>query len=464
MSSLTSYGSSHSAEAARQAQSESSIALVHASAAKLSTLPPQPGPKYYKKSHWRKICLDKCITEAEVVTTDLCREVNHEPPPKPASNLLNSTDATTVYNSLIDTLNSGGSLTTAQQIDLCYLHTMLQPPTSFTIFLPTTPPISIFDLTPLTITPYMDPEYMGGKPGRGQRKASQVAYLSLVLHRILLSLPSPPSPASNTLTLLEIGAGPGYFAVFSLYISLSQYCPLTLHAILNDRKGVGLAKAMERWSDFCTSSDLPLSLSQLSIAEQSASDPLPPFDVALGLHTCGPLTDIILHAARASPTCAGYVISPCCYAQIVGRASAFNNATTAPTPPPPAASTSSTTASTNFNITNNNDADIVSHPRSNLVKQKCIECNVQWPIGLLGTGGEMSVVQSNGDDSSEDKWEYTHTHPAYITSKKCMNLIDLDRSLQMTEQNWECGVDTLIPITATPKNQIIWGFKKFSME
>jgi hypothetical protein len=38
-----------------------------------------------------------------------------------------------------------------------------------------------------------------------------------------------------------------------------------------------------------------------------------------------------------------------------------------------------------------------------------------------------------------------------------MGAIDTDRSLAMAEKGWEVGVDTLVPITCSPKNQVLWG-------
>jgi hypothetical protein len=232
----------------------------------------------------------------------------------------------------------------------------------------------------------MDPSFMS-KPGRGERKAQQVGYLSLAAHRLLLLHAAPPT----ALTILELGSGPGYFAILVLFASLSQYCPCDLNAILLDRKGVGLATAKERWDAWCERTHMSASwASKLGIAEQSASDPLPPFDVALGLHTCGPLSDIIFDAAARTPSCFAYVVSPCCYGQIVGRASVYAKEQPREAPP-------------NNNVTNNLHPDIVSHPRSASVREMCQECGVSWNIGLLGTASEMSVVQSSRCGSATEE-------------------------------------------------------------
>ena len=234
------------------------------------------------------------------------------------------------------------------------------------------------------------------------------------------------------------------------YTTLSSYHPASPTVSLLDRKSVGLELTLSRWTAWCAATN-PAWLPRLSTLEQSATATLPPFHGALGLHTCGPLTDIILEAcARNVRECGNetwYVVCPCCYAQICGRGSARNGS-------------ARNGGGDKDNVTNNSDVEIVEHPRSERVRSTKRE-NGKWDIGLLGLGSEMSVVNSKTDakdaGGGEDKWEYSPDHPAYMLSKQCMNCIDVDRSLRMGEHEFEVGVSEILPITSTPKNQVLWG-------
>ena len=220
------YSTSNSSAAARQAVTEQTIALAHSLSSKPTLLPPQPGPKFFKKSHWRKLCLDKALAEATDKLDAVLEKPAREPPTQPPADpklaahyltlntLLQTLDTRLdTEPSTLDTSPSLSPLSPSETIDLIYLHITLTPPSCLTPFLPTSPPINLFTLTPTAITPYTTPGYMPAD--RASRKALQV--LSLVKHAHAVK-PGANSTDTPDCHVIEFGSGPGYVGLFYLYV------------------------------------------------------------------------------------------------------------------------------------------------------------------------------------------------------------------------------------------------------
>ena len=137
------------------------------------------------------------------------------------------------------------------------------------------------------------------------------------------------------------------------------------------------------------------------------------FDIAVCLHGCGLVTDLVLqkcYAARAM-----FVSCPCCY----GAIKANNNFT---------------------------------YPRSSFFKT------------ILSLKEYLSIAQA-GDtpqrqDSNSDAYTQTDTNSKECLSKKCMNIIDTDRLLEAEEHGYVTFLTTMHPPTSSPKNNILVALPK----
>ena len=131
-----------------------------------------------------------------------------------------------------------------------------------------------------------------------------------------------------------------------------------------------------------------------------------PFDIGLGLHPCGILSDRVMEICLAAQ--AAYIISPCCYGQVASNAPGL-------------------------------------HPRSHLMQQS-------------GTADELSIVASASDFTVRARdWDFP-SQPAFQLAKRSMRVIDADRNLWASEsRGYGTYMSSLEPLTCSPKNNVIVG-------
>ena len=145
------------------------------------------------------------------------------------------------------------------------------------------------------------------------------------------------------------------------------------------------------------------------------------FNLGVGLHTCGLLTDVILECCVRHG--AGFVLSPCCYGQIVEGGS-----------------------------TTGGDGQPRERPRSAAVG--ACQALDRTALAIVAKGADMSVKADDERFCSTAK---------YRTAKQCMEIVDLDRILWFREQAAEgtarLGMLTLSPPLCSPKNNVIVGVR-----
>ena len=126
------------------------------------------------------------------------------------------------------------------------------------------------------------------------------------------------------------------------------------------------------------------------------------FDVGLSLHSCGLFTDEIL--GLCSATSASFLLCPCCYGQVAS-----------------------------------DSAKLEAY--SSGVKEITAQ-----DLNLVTRGADL--MHSGTDWSDEQPW--------YLSTKRCMQLIDALR-LKSLECDYECRISDLSPLTCSPKNNILLG-------
>jgi SAM-dependent methyltransferase len=139
----------------------------------------------------------------------------------------------------------------------------------------------------------LDPGSGGLTAGRAARKRWQIESLCAALNLL--------EPHAGC-RIVDFGAGGGH-----LGLVVARLFPQA-HVVLMDRKLMSLARAQERAR--------VLGLSNVSVWCGDLLEFTEPFDIGVGLHFCGLLTDIALGLCLRQG--AGYVFSPCCYGKLGG--------------------------------------------------------------------------------------------------------------------------------------------------
>jgi hypothetical protein len=129
------------------------------------------------------------------------------------------------------------------------------------------------------------------------------------------------------------------------------------------------------------------------------------FDLAVSMHSCGLLTDLIVR--KAVEQRARFVLVPCCYGQL------------------------------------RQDRE-----------EAC--CSTAFR-GLDLDGDSMRVVASAADYCVRaEGWDF-ETDVNFAVAKRCMRVVDADRLAYASEQGYLCQLLQLLPLVCSPKNNVIAG-------
>jgi len=133
------------------------------------------------------------------------------------------------------------------------------------------------------------------------------------------------------------------------------------------------------------------------------------WDVGLGLHCCGLLTDKIVEACCAIN--ASFVICPCCYGQVGGKEGRE------------------------------------TLPQSEEIRR--LDLTYEH-FTKVTSCADMDVVSKNGFAFQDD--------PKFFRAKVCMQAVDLDRLCKTREEfGYAFSMGSLVPLTCSPKNNVILG-------
>eukprot|EP00742_Colponemidia_sp_Colp-10_P009432 GILJ01010283.1.p1 GENE.GILJ01010283.1~~GILJ01010283.1.p1 ORF type:complete len:330 (-),score=26.49 GILJ01010283.1:48-1037(-) len=228
------------------------------------------------------------------------------------------------------------------------------------------------------------------KPERGHRKRKQVENM-IQLARCCLDDSANKRPAEWRPVIVDFCAGSGHLAFPLAYLFPNA------QVFLVERNSTAIAKAHERKT--------LLGLSNITIYHGSLETFTERFDLALGVHACGFLTDII--HAKALEHGAAYVLCPCC----VGK---LRLNTLAP----------------------------ITYPRSTMLQHLVSKSDYLDLASLADYGG----------------WDFES--PEAIDRRACKSFIEFDRNKCAEENGYETFLLRVDPPEATPKNDLIVGFKK----
>ena len=133
-----------------------------------------------------------------------------------------------------------------------------------------------------------------------------------------------------------------------------------------------------------------------------------PFDIGVGVHACGSLTDAI--QLKCFQWQAAFLLCPCC----VGKVKAPHY--------------------------QGQDADVIRYPRSETVGN-ILSKNAYFELASAGDYGE---------------WDFTSD--VARSRRACKSLVERDRCLSAEEKGYRTFLSKMIPQTCTPKNDIVFGF------
>ena len=221
----------------------------------------------------------------------------------------------------------------------------------------------------------LDPAAGDLDAGRAQRKRQQIR-----------------SAASHTLALLkdgmhcvEFGAGSGHLGL--VIASLRPQCSVTL------------VECKQHTCEIARERIAAANLANVSVFEGTVDDFATSdvaFDLAIGLHLCGLLSDAVLELAtsRRARVC----LVPCCYGQLAGAENHDRGGGTAPS----------------------------MHPRSLAYRQR---------LGEDGIAAFQSHVVRSADCVAVGKGgAFDVSAPGFQTARRCMRCVDTDRLLWAQEQ------------------------------
>lgn len=124
------------------------------------------------------------------------------------------------------------------------------------------------------------------------------------------------------------------------------------------------------------------------------------FQVGMSLHACGVATDLVIYSSVQHR--AAFVVCPCCYGSL-------------------------------------QENHVLTYPRSQVVRDTLISVH------------SFLVLSHCADQTHEQKYSKTEQ------GELCMTIVDIDRCLQAKESGYFVSLAKLIPVTCTPKNNIIVG-------
>ena len=232
---------------------------------------------------------------------------------------------------------------------------------------------------------------------RAERKRQQLR--SLASHVLSLSL--PPSPK-----FVEFGSGSGHLGL--LIASLRPDSSVVLVEI----KQISCESAAARIAS--------AGLTNCSIFHGSVddfADSHSTFDVAIGLHLCGLLTDSVLELTtrRGALAC----IVPCCYGQLAGVENHDRGGGTAPR----------------------------QWPRSTAYRAAL------GPEGML----DFEAVVKSADAVAVGRGgAFDADSPGFAVARRCMACVDADRLLWAREERGYSGrLAALAPLSCSPKNSVL---------
>ena len=211
------------------------------------------------------------------------------------------------------------------------------------------------------------------KIGRAERKRQQLESLAFSFRELV----------REGDVIVDLGCGQGHVGLLLAYLHPS--CSVIL--LDNNPDKIKMCeKRLESLPDSLKRRVTTMS----SISELEGKD----FDVGVGLHCCGKLTDIAIGCCTRAG--ARFCISPCCYGQV---GASFC------------------------------EADAMS-----------------W--AAIARGADFNVGPAHAFDPACD---------AFTTAKMCMNLIDVYRVRPLRAAGYSVSVHSMMPLTQSPKNNIVIG-------
>lgn len=249
----------------------------------------------------------------------------------------------------------------------------------------------------LSLMGTLDPAAGELDEGRAERKRQQI--LSCAAHAMRL-IPQ----GGNA---VEFGAGSGHLGL--LIAHLRPDCRVTLVEL----KQHACDRARERIRSLEL---IDVRVFQGTVDEFAATRES--FDVALGLHLCGLLTDAALELAieRGASVC----IVPCCYGQIFSIEDHFRGGRTI----------------------------AGMHPRSTAFRD-ALGDSVE-DFRAVAKGADLAVCGKGG--------AFDATAEPFLTAARCMTLVDTDRLRWVLESNGRevsVALGRLSPLTCSPKNRVL---------
>lgn len=211
---------------------------------------------------------------------------------------------------------------------------------------------------------------------RSERKKNQISNIIWCAKKIL----------KDGDTVVDFCGGGGHLSLVLAYLMPN------IKVYLVDRNEVSLALATKRKDNLNLNNYF---IERSDVYEWNSTS----FQLGLAIHSCGPLTDIILE--KCIKYNASYIIAPCCFGSI-----------------------------------RNGVFDVIHYPRSNTFKNLGISLEEYISIASaadIGQGMKKSI------------------------GRKSMKLIDYDRNLFARENNYKTFDFTMIPDDCTLKNHVIVG-------
>lgn len=218
---------------------------------------------------------------------------------------------------------------------------------------------------------------------RSQRKQLQISNIIWCAKKILKSGD----------TVVDFCGGGGHLSLVLAYLMPN------IKVFLVDRNEVSLALATKRKNMLSLNNYF---IERSDVYEWNGSS----FQLGLAIHSCGPLTDIIMEKCIKNNS--SYIIAPCCFGSI-----------------------------------KNGVFDVIHYPRSNTFRNLDISLEEYVSIASaadIGQGMKKSI------------------------GKKSMRLIDYDRNLFARENNYKTFDFTMVPNDCTLKNHVIVGMPKSVFE
>eukprot|EP00045_Choanoeca_perplexa_P011756 m.125742 g.125742 ORF g.125742 m.125742 type:complete len:573 (-) comp15759_c0_seq4:2105-3823(-) len=252
-------------------------------------------------------------------------------------------------------------------------------------------------LATMWTVPGLNPAAGDVKAGKTLRKQQQLVALCRVIVRI----------AQPGQRLLEFGGGGGHLALCLAY--LLPECTV----VLLDRNIFALSRGLRRART--------LGLRNVTVCVADMVDfrsTCYPFDLGVGLHFCGLLTDLAVDACMQAK--ANFVLAPCCYGKVC------------------------------MNHHSNEDGveQLVHYPRSHAYQERAVTTEEYYSLASLadfdpGMVDNVYDIESNGA----------------CRARRFMGIVDSDRLryVKETDESYQTYLMQLQPLTCTPKSDVIVG-------